>query len=1701
MPWILGRWRSPRDAPRSLNFEKRRGRALAIAVELSSRGLGQQTMPGPAQLSRMQEQNEQRQFQTEQRQKAQEEAPKQQAQAVKRADAERLKLRKYEDARAREGIETERQALAGVDTFELDRLRRQILTDPGSASYAKRRAVEQEFEFRTTFQPQIKPSSDAGRLALRRAEDAAMPEANLMLRELERARWAELAQRGPRGQLVTQFGRQAEAERNLPVPGVDIEENLRILRGSGIAIDSPEFERKIALNVPTEPLREYIRQGGNIGDIFQPEVQAQFEAASRGLPGILGKTPLLEAALGETQTEGLLPGVVQFGTSSLTPTPVTEAIRDVPYLGPPLSRAVEYGTTVPALATMGVGGLGAGLLGTPAQNLAALGGGVVAGTAGEFAEQELGAPEGTSEVSELLGLLRGTRYAQLGKDVLTKRPPAGVTRRISVKVQNVAEAADIIKAAKKEGFEASFTAATNTVVLRPKKLTLPQELKLLRGTARAISRQAERQTAGGGFVVRATKNSNNAGNGIRELTTGVKSELGPDLLKWRPKGDDAHIITVNVPPQARAQGRASSLMSQALDDIQAQTAARRVTADVETPEGADLLSRFGATFEDQGGRPITLAQAKTKANRGAVGIIDLTQPRVRPEAPTGARAILAGEAGGTRVSGPEEPPRPLGGEPPTGSPVPPREPPVPPAPQKPGGPPGLASDFPAPTLDRWRTLERAQILRPGEAQPKRRIGELLARVPGAKPVIQTVFTPASLARHDPVLRVRTVYSLLEKEQAAHANATLARLGGTPLTPSRVPGMVRLLDGTEAAQREVTENISKYIDDLSPEQVQRVREQYALSDVLADQFEAAAGRPIRAKGVPREHYFPSVTLDDEGRAFVKRPVGAKQSPQHQRVIETQEELIAQGVSYSTPEEAFTLHVRAMQKATRDALLKKLIIEDKIGRTFKEGHEQAIRKLREELAAAPAGTPDELAAAKRVLERLERLRAAKENILRPRRGEYTGFGIGPGLSNVVFPKQSYFQLRKSFAPGQRWLKPVEMIAAVPRLIVTGAMDVGQWFLQGQTLLVKPNVWARSVAHSMEAIVRPANYRRWVENAPEARLAQAHGIDLAAGTEFTEAIRPSGLIGQVGRVPVMGPVITYIPKAAARGFDAFFGAARAIDFAAMMKLGIEPQSDEALRLARYVETKLGVPDIASLGVSTSQRQVENAFGLYSARYTRSIWSLPTYMFERGVIGADARKAMAGMLASGVLAYVGFAKLAGLKDEEIAKRLNPLSGSRFMSIPIGGNEIGFGGGFRAALVLLTTMTQLDDWRSETRNPIVNYVRSRTSPVTGNLYDYLTGTDATGHPADIEELLRDPNAWRKLAERNLEPQVLQALAQARGEADDKALAAVAAGLGGRTFPRNIYNIVAQERYGKDYRDLDNPALEKAVRDDPRVKSETDKEPPDKYDRLQSALSEFDNFATLNGERIGRTLSTQDQDNQLKETGQIDPHEWIDRYRDRQQDRSTISSSGRYALELKDKTAKSAAEKVVEKYFDIDPGDFLDQTGEPVWEHYFTAKDATYRAAVAVDRALGPFLRPPAKDEIVQSFREASQVRSDLFNKTPKYRGVSVADGRKIDKFISAVKEVARNSPKPEAQIAFEQAERINSPNLYTWYRILSSPRGRFAYISEEWDAYLVKNRVVLEEWYPDLYTDVTERRIQSREPEEQRSTPRDRSQFELVAP
>ena len=125
-----------------------------------------------------------------------------------------------------------------------------------------------------------------------------------------------------------------------------------------------------------------------------------------------------------------------------------------------------------------------------------------------------------------------------------------------------------------------------------------------------------------------------------------------------------------------------------------------------------------------------------------------------------------------------------------------------------------------------------------------------------------------------------------------------------------------------------------------------------------------------------------------------------------------------------------------------------------------------------------------------------------------------------------------------------------------------------------------------------------------------------------------------------------------------------------------------------------------------------------------------------------------LARMRLGGAATYAGLqwahGESNGLSKAEILENikvgLNPLSGKKFMSFNLGGDWYGPGGAYRSMMSLGAGLANKKNWEFEeyeTRlwdNPIIRGLRTRTSPVTGTLMDFLEGEDFMGYPIHISD-------------------------------------------------------------------------------------------------------------------------------------------------------------------------------------------------------------------------------------------------------------------------------------------------------------------------------------------------------------------------------
>ena len=932
--------------------------------------------------------------------------------------------------------------------------------------------------------------------------------------------------------------------------------------------------------------------------------------------------------------------------------------------------------------------------------------------------------------------------------------------------------------------------------------------------------------------------------------------------------------------------------------------------------------------------------------------------------------------------------------------------------------PSLIPGGRGPSKSMWRDIENAVTF----GDVGRATVEALSKVPGMRPLIRVLTSPSALARIDPAARAAVVYRRVESIQIGELSQRMAdlehRFSGL-WDEVGAPGTVRLADGTDVPFGDLATDVLADGSGFPVTSTQRqwILDSKRLIDDLAGQYEAVTGEAIALEGAD---YWPRFTLDDQGRAYVKGRVGAKQSPVKKRLYQEQEDGIAAGVPYASPLESVHLYGQSVQKMVRDDLLKKVVLEDKIGKslTITEGHRKAITNTRAAIKRLEEGGLElqNLGEYQRLSKKLERLVEARAKIgaAPPHKGRVIGTALGPAFQRMTFERQTLKTIQDIVGPGPlgkpgQVLRASTYAAGVPRFVVTGIADVGHFFIQGLPLLASDMVthsgsWARAVGDSVRSMADPQYFRKWLTENPDAQLAIRYGGDMG-GTEFTEVTRRSHILRRLPGAKQAATILGTFP----RGFEAFIAAGKGYSISNMIKTAAKAGAGESefYRIANYGNTKLGTTNLLGLGLSTTQRQVESAFVFYSSRYTRSLFGMVGWMFSKGVPASDARKSIAGMLFAGALGYYGFARAAGLSHDEAVSRLNPVGvkSSKFMSIPVGGNEYGIGSGYRATLGFLGSLLQHDNWEFDSwedaakDNPMVRYLRSRTSPTTGTLIDFIEGEDFMGRQVSVDDFMDDPSRLLDYSQDKFLPLNIEAVVEARGPTWQKLLAGGVETAGGRAFPRSSFELFqeSQEREFQRLRSLgeapylnyssyaqlreaDTPAAEAIDESSAVVDAQ---ERMERENRYRAQAPEQVGFKKLEETRQAQQ-NEQQADDTMFSGGTMPPDTWQDNLRFRQREyfarRDEIIKD--FGLTFKEGTAPPhSVNAAIEDYFSVDVKDHTNpMTNQTDWSAFFAAREASMSGLALKDRLRVVAYTRRYDTPTVLQFKQAQDTLRPYFN-------------------------------------------------------------------------------------------------------------------------
>jgi hypothetical protein len=350
------------------------------------------------------------------------------------------------------------------------------------------------------------------------------------------------------------------------------------------------------------------------------------------------------------------------------------------------------------------------------------------------------------------------------------------------------------------------------------------------------------------------------------------------------------------------------------------------------------------------------------------------------------------------------------------------------------------------------------------------------------------------------------------------------------------------------------------------------------------------------------------------------------------------------------------------------------------------------------------------------------------------------LWPKLTDVLFPRDIAERLAKQMSDNGNTVSAFfQKLNDVPRTLQTG-LDMNFPFIQGMPLLFRnPAAFGAAITKAYGTIADPTLGMRYMlsemDKHPEEFASFLKWVRQMGEGEFFQSARVGGL---VYKTPLIGQVYGRL----AQGFDTMLDIGRWEYWKGIY--GKAKTDGDFESLGAMTRNLLGTTSTRGLGVSLTQRQIEGGLLLFAPRYTRSAFGMIAWAMQPGVAGNEARRALIQMITGGSMLYYGACKVLGQEPQ-----FNPLEAG-FMSVRVGDNYLGMGGIFRS--MLRSVAWSLDAAQNDPSkfydpsrvldNPAFEFMRSRTSPVSGKLIDIADGHDFIGRPTrsdwgDIANMMR----------------------------------------------------------------------------------------------------------------------------------------------------------------------------------------------------------------------------------------------------------------------------------------------------------------------------------------------------------------------------
>jgi hypothetical protein len=353
------------------------------------------------------------------------------------------------------------------------------------------------------------------------------------------------------------------------------------------------------------------------------------------------------------------------------------------------------------------------------------------------------------------------------------------------------------------------------------------------------------------------------------------------------------------------------------------------------------------------------------------------------------------------------------------------------------------------------------------------------------------------------------------------------------------------------------------------------------------------------------------------------------------------------------------------------------------------------------------------------------------------------------------------------------------------------------------------------------------------------------LAMGTGDGAAIRGAGIFAKAAAKQTIGRA------------DAAWSTGRNVAANEMWKAfaPFAEKTGNLADLARMTNLMTGILSLQNLGFGSTKRNLLNAIGFFSPRYTFAQFALIGHMLNptNAYTSRQARQMMLGTIAFNTTFFTLAAMALGQdpKINPLPKRLGG-DGADLWTVDIGGNRVGIGGLLFSPMriILETAGTAYDDpdalFKPDMNNPIVRAYRGKAAGITGEMWSLISGRDYLGDP--VRETPEDVSNYLKTV---LAPIWSEDLITDGGGAWPTVLADFH---GLRGFPESkwtSYDLMLEEALGKNIDDISTYEKQILRQTMPDIKEAYDAAKADSARRGRNEeATEY--FATLESHRLHR---------------------------------------------------------------------------------------------------------------------------------------------------------------------------------------------------------------------------------------------------------